>query len=345
MGWWKRTKEWVAGAPQERFTFVDTFSAVDLQIPSLGDRIAGDECYIELYLESVRLEKARRFATTFNGVVYSFLDLAREGEENIELAAVSRPNKLADLDDSNLGRVITISREMTGPIAYRGGKVGLEIALVSVKNENLLKGTLDYILDVSSVAGASYLTAIKPFVPLIDKGMDLISGQSRDVAIEVGYASDRKPDRAFVAAMIEAPADTYAEGAFSIDREGRLLNQGREVGHSHAVFSVRGTKKKHDYGEIPELKSAFAEFRKGLRTRKYTVAEEALAAFKVAVYTSVDLISSDQDELVAKAQARFDRIFPEGGSAGPTESVHALQRGTAESDEDSLYSLQLYEGR
>ena len=51
----------VAGAPPIDFTFVPSITAP--VISGVGEPIEPDSCYIELYLESLRLEQARRFAT------------------------------------------------------------------------------------------------------------------------------------------------------------------------------------------------------------------------------------------------------------------------------------------
>src|SRR5688500_14088451 len=104
-------------------------SPVDLTIaPNLlpvGDAapsqpIVADECYLELFVESLRLAQARRFGTTFHGAVYAFVSIAREGEPNAELAAVSKPPKLAELDKGSLDNVITVrSDERRGGTSVR----------------------------------------------------------------------------------------------------------------------------------------------------------------------------------------------------------------------------------
>ena len=88
-----------------------------LSIPgeSFGDRtIEPDKCHIDLYVESLRLEEARKFATTFHGVVYSFQTFAREGDTRANLAAISKPEKLAKLDGKSLRKVTTISKQLAG---------------------------------------------------------------------------------------------------------------------------------------------------------------------------------------------------------------------------------------
>jgi hypothetical protein len=147
MGWLanalRRIAEGVAGAPSINLTFVPSIDAS--AIPGINELIEPDCFYIELYLESLRLEQARRFATRFHGVAYSFVSLLREGEPRAQLAAVSKPDKLAELDNHSLDRVITISKQMMGPAAFRGGPVSLEFGLFSVKSGNLLSPVLDYV--------------------------------------------------------------------------------------------------------------------------------------------------------------------------------------------------------
>ena len=160
---------------------------------------------LKTYLESLRLDRARVFMTRFHGVVYSFVQLPREGEARAQLAAVSRPEKLAELDKSAIDRVITVSKQMMGATAFRGGPISLEIGLFTVKSGNLLTPLLEYVARVSSTAGISYIGAIKPFVPLIVEGMDLIAGQKDDTALQVGVDSDFALTKSGAAAIIALP--------------------------------------------------------------------------------------------------------------------------------------------
>ena len=127
MGWLKNYLEGLAGSPQIELIFVPSIPAPDL--PGIGEAIEPDSCYIELYLESLRLTLARRFATRFHGVAYSFVTLSREGDENAKLAAVSKPEKLAELDTSSLDHTITVNKLMMSSTAFRGGPVSVEFGL------------------------------------------------------------------------------------------------------------------------------------------------------------------------------------------------------------------------
>jgi hypothetical protein len=315
MGWLKKFIWGVAGAPPLDLTFAPSIRAANAGIPGLGKTIEPDQCYVELYLESLRLARARKFATHFHGVVYSFVTLSREGEEKAKLAAISRPEKLVELDAGSLDRVIIVSKQMMGPTPFRGGPVSLELGLFSVKSGNLLTPLLDYVTRVSSTAGISYVTAIKPFIPLITEGMDLIAGQQQDTALEVGIDTDLTLTRGCVAAIIDRPDKSIDKSKLSLDDDRKLLLDGGTLDCGYAVFSLRPTTEKSDYGEIPELKDRYAAIQSAIRTGNAKEAQDALASFRLATIASPDLISSDAAKLVEKARQKVKQAFPPGGFA------------------------------
>ena len=322
----------VAGAPPIELTFVPSIPAPG--IPGIGEAIEPDSCYIELYLESLRLARARKFATRFHGIAYSFVTLPREGEERAQLAAISKPQKLAELDEGSLDRVITVSKQMMGPTAFRGGPVSLEFGLFSVKSGNLLTPLLDYITRVSSIAGISYVGAIKPFVPLITEGMDLIAGQLQDTALEVGVDTDLDLANSCVAAIISSPKGSIDPAKLSLDADRTLLLDGYPLGCGYAVFSLRRTLEKSDYGEIPELKERYAACQSAIKSNKEKDARDALTAFRLAALASPDLIPSDAHKLVEKVKQKVTEAFPPGGFADV--GIEALRQET-------LSQIRLYE--
>jgi hypothetical protein len=291
-------------------TFVPSIQGKDAGINGLGEPVDADCCYLELYLESLRLEKARKFATTFNAVVYSFVSLSREGEARAQLAAVSKPEKLVALDKDSVGKVITISKQMMGATPFRGNPVSIELGLFSVKSGNLVSTILDYVTRISSTAGISYVGVVKPFLPLITEGMDLIAGQRQDTALEVGIETDLNVDHGCVLAIINRPKGLIDPKKLSLDYDHRLLLDGKILECGYAVFSLRPTKKKSDYGEIPQLRERYAEFISAINKGKQSEAKEALGAFRLAVIASADLIDSDQQGLIAKANQKFNTAFP-----------------------------------
>jgi hypothetical protein len=293
----------------------------------IGDPIVVDECYIELYVESLRLERARRFATKFDGAVYSFVSLSRDGQERSELAAVSKPNKLAELDKKSLGNVITVSKQMMGAVPWRGGTIGLEVGLFSIKRGNVLTPVLDYVDKVSSTAGISFVGAVKPFLPLIKDGVDLLAGQQQDTEIEVALDTDMALTMTCVLAMIDAPKGSLDPSKVTLDpNDRRLLLSGKPLDKGYFVLSIRKTEQKTDFGEIPELKEKYAAIQAAIRANKQTEAEDALTAFRLATIVSPDLITKDAAALVEKARKKLEAAFVRGPISRSTRgaSIEAL---------------------
>jgi hypothetical protein len=324
---WKKIK----GADADDLVLLPSL-AVPGEMP---EDIEADNCYIELYVESLKIESARRFATKFQGVVYSFVTLSREGEANAQFAAVSKPAKLATLDSTALNKVITVSKQMMGAVPWRGGTLAIELGLFSVKTGNLLTPIIDLVTDVSTAAGIGFVGQVKPFLPLLTKGMDLIAGQTDDTALEVAVDTSLTLTKTGNYAIIAAPKAELAGKTFSIDpSDHKLLCDGKSLDKAYCVFSIRRTLQKADFGEIPDLKERYAALQAAIRSNIKKRAEDELTSFRLATLTSPDLIPADAKRLVDKASQRVRDAFPGGAvSAG-------LERYTVA---ESLSQIGLYE--
>jgi hypothetical protein len=287
MGWlgdlWKK----IEGQESVDMMFVRDVGGARAQ----PDLFVADESYVELYIDSLRLRNVRRFATRFDGVAYSFVTLAFDGTAKTMVPAVSKPDKLAQLDPGGLSNVITVDKQMMGALPWRGGQLLLELGLFSVKGGNLLTPVLDYVTEISNAAGVSFVGKIAPFAPLISKGIDLLAGQTNDVALEIGL-------------------DT----ALSIDPDDRkLLLDGAPLAQAYCVFSVRKTAAKADFGEIPELKEKYADLMTAIKSGEAEKMKAALTAFRLAVIASPDLTTGDGGRLIAKATAKVSAALAGGG--------------------------------
>ena len=311
MGWLGNFLGAVAGASPVDMTIV---SLDNTNLPRVDEGIVADECYIELFVESLRLKKARRFNSKFNGVVYSFVALPRLGDTKAEIASVSKPEKLARVDSSSLDRVITVSKQMMAPVPWRGGVLSLQLGLFSVKAGDVLTPVLEYVTKVSEVAGISFVGAVRPFVPLITQGMDLIAGQKADTAIEVAIDTDLSLKKSGAFAIIAASKASIDVTRISLDStDNKLLLDGSPLEEGYCVFSIRRASEKPDFGEIPELREKFEAVQGAIRANKRQDAQDALTAFRLATIASPDLISADAKRLVEKVSQRVIDAFPAGG--------------------------------
>lgn len=308
----------IVGSPQ-----LDLFFApLPVSQTTDGQPLVPDECYVEFYVESLRLEKARKFATTFHGMIYSFVTLARQGDNNAQLAALSKPDKLAQLDKDSIGKVITVSKQMMAPVAWRGGKLGIELGLFSIKAGNLLSPILDYVTRVSSTAGVSFVGVVKPFLPLITEGLDIIAGQTENSSLEVGLDTDINPTQTATYAIIDAPKDSIKVADLSLDPlDHKLLLKGQSLQRAYCVFSIRRQDQKTDYGEIPSLKEKYAALQAAIRAGKQKEAEDALTAFRLEVIASQDLITNDATRLIGLAEKKVAAAFRGGPISAPSKEA------------------------
>lgn len=311
MGWMQNLVSSVRGAKTVDLTLVENLADPGLDIA--GAAIAPDDCYLEIYVESLRLEQARRFATRFNGLVYCFARLSQQGAEDVVLAAVSKPDGLANLDPDNLDRVITVSNRMIGAVPWRGGSLGLELGLFSVKQGNLLSPVLDYVAKVAEAGGLGFIGQVKPFLPLIAQGVDLIAGQTEDCAIEVALDTDMRLDQSRLCAVIALPKGDLDVLRLTLDpRDRKLLYDGAPLQEAYCVFSIRCTDQKSDFGAIPELKAAWGTLMTEIRSGSKDRAQAALATFRLTALSSPDLIPRDQKSLIEKATEVVKLAFPSG---------------------------------
>jgi hypothetical protein len=323
MGWLNNLLKKVSGAAPTDWTLLE-----DLPDPGLGisgKPVVPDECYVELYVESLRLEKARRFATSFHGVIYSFASLAREGANRSELASVTKPQNLATLDPKSLDRVVTVSKRIMGAMPWRGDPFGLELGLFSVKSGNLLTPLINFVTKVSDNAGITTLTKLNPFVPLITEGLDMIAGQSDDTAIELAIDTDMSLSKSRICALVAKPKGSVPSDELTIDPQDRkLLQNGSPFRGAYCVFSIRMTDRNADWGKISALQESFAQFNSALVAGRHKDAEEALAAFNRQVIVTPDLIEADKTRLKAKARDNLREAFPGGGQSATADALKKL---------------------
>lgn len=315
------------------WTFVE-----NLPDPGLGisdQPVEEGECYVELYVESLRLSAARKFTTTFNGAIYAFMRLPQFGSPTAELAAISKPEKLAEVDPNNLDRVITVSKRLIGRVPWHGGPLGLELGLFSIKQKELLTPILNYVVSVSDLAGVSQITQIKPFLPLIEDGLALLSGQTEDTKLEIGLDQDIDLSQTRISAVIAAPRGSFDATNLTLDPVDRkLLSNGQPVDTGYFVFSIRAADRKPDWADIEDLKTKFDGVAAACNSGRRAEVEKALTVFANAVYSSRELIAGDKQRLVEKAKQWAAPYL-----AGGLTAAETAKRG----EKPSLAVLDLYD--
>jgi hypothetical protein len=116
----------------------------------------------------------------------------------------------------------------------------------------------------------------------------------------------------------------------------KLLLDGAPLNAAYCVFSIRMNDRNEEWGSIPPLEQAYAEFTKAIGSGKRKEAQDALAGFNRQLIISPDLIPADKNRLKKKADADLRDAFPGGGQS-------ATRSRLARFENRVLFDLNLYD--
>lgn len=342
MGWIKKIITTVAGKAPDDWTFVQGIPMADSQIA--GRPIQPDECYIELYVDSLKLARKRRFATTFNGVVYAFGSTAVEGAPASKFSAVTQPQELAKLGETDLNNVITFAKRMFKVVPWRGDPLDLELGLFSVKTGNVAADLADYVVRLSNTIAPGIASTYAPVLPLVTEGLNMLAGQTDDVALELAVDTSLQLTQGQHYALIRKTRDSLNTDKLTVTADGLLLDDGTKLDASYCIFSIRPRPDNPDWGGIESLRTSYGELTQTIAAGKQKDAEDALAAFRRAVVVCPDLITADKKRVIRKAQDVMEMAFAGGQVAAAADAAMLdTPAGPKPISELSFADLDLYD--
>jgi hypothetical protein len=275
-------------------------------------QVKANASYINVHLKSMRIVNVRNGFKTFYPVVHSFISLKYLGNSDAEFNVVTTPNQLAELDSSNLDRIISINKRLLGPTPYRGGDVLFDIGLFSVKSGDLSKPFLSLLTDMSNIAGVSFLGKALPFVDPISKGVDLLVGNTSAVELEVGISTDNSQLIIGYYVLIADDKQNVQRDKLFIDPSDFKLTDDKGTpfrSHPYLVLSISTSDKKEDWFDIPELAAAYKKLQDNVRSGDINAAKDSLTIFKRFVLTSNDLLSRDAKEIAVQVERETNDIL------------------------------------
>jgi hypothetical protein len=281
------------------------------------ESIASDSAYVSVTLNSMRVRDVRRGLKKFYGAVHSWSSVAHLGEGRAEFQVVSTPAELKDADPQNIDRVISMDKVLLGPVPYRGGTLDFEIGLFSVASQELVGPFLDMLEGMSKAAGVTFVSAARPFIQPLADGIALLTGTSKDTALEVGLAKQWAPTTGHYVVM-RAPKGSVGLGDVQMSQDQKLAyRDGRPVeDFPYVVFSISAARERPNWIEIPELKKSYDDLNAEIRKGKMQDATEAFTAFRRAALTSPDLLLPDAQAISEKVDAYVKQVLEAGQTSG-----------------------------
>jgi hypothetical protein len=266
--------------------------------------------YVNTHLNSFHLEYLRRGTKKFHGVVGASFELASVDEGTSRFSSVLSPDWLAEIDRTNLDRVVIADTRILGPRPYVGGEISVEVGLFARPETDLAAPFVKLLTTLSDVAGVALAASAGPLAPVIEAGIELLFGNNRS-ALEIG---------AFCV-LPEQPAGTYAavrNGSVSTDNSlmynEKLLTwkTGELVLDPFIVFTVSGSRERADWASIPDIRRSWEECRSAIRNGQHGRVSETLAVFRRTVLTSAELLLNDARRLVHRAEECAKEALGEG---------------------------------
>jgi hypothetical protein len=309
MGWWKelfikRAADWV---------FSPLAASQVPEEPRTSDIIPIDEAYLGMTLRSMRIVNVRKMTTKFYGVVHSYTTLSHLSGTEAAFHTVTTPTELRNIDPQHIDRVIQVNMPLLGPIPYRGGPVGLELGLFSVKEADLAAPFIDVLVSAASKAGIAVVSAALPFIEPLKKGIDAITGADADAILEVGLSTNLDPLKTGWYVVMRAPKQDINISRLSVTPEDfRLVDADTNQlvqNYPYMLFTVSYIKQRPDWFTLPDLSRPYQEIQTAARSRDYNTVKELIIAFKRRALTSDDLITDDAVRIATLVKERAERAM------------------------------------
>ncbi len=322
MGWWDRI--WKAEAENWVYGWLGPE-----QVPNGAPfgNVEPDAAYLNIFLKSARIVHVREGLRTFYGAVHSFMSLPHRSMNKFEFNVVTTPSELKNVDAGGIDRVIQINQRLLGPVPYVNGDLEMEIGLFSVASSNLAAPYLSLLESLSKTAGVSFISAAMSLSGPILEGVKLLTGNSREVRLEIGLSmTESKPRQGYCVVMRAAKEAVKFSGLKLDASDFRLIgSDGRAVkDYPYMVIEVSAELQRPDWFRIPELARAYARIQELFREGSSDT-EAALQVFRRVALTCNDLIPQDAKALADKVTSMYRIAGTQQTSRGARKSRVSLE--------------------
>jgi hypothetical protein len=282
-------------------------------------KIEKDLDYFTVKVRSSRIVDIRRWTSTFYGSIQSRVYYLHADRGLVEFQRVIVPDNMRELDPNNIDRLIQVDKPVIGPVPYIG-EISLELGLFSVKGSDLAAPYIDLLTSLADKSGVAAVSAALPYVEPLRKGADLLFGNDRQSALEIGIDQSWSDLRTGTWVAMRASRGSVQAGDLRIAPEDSAitLKDGKAFRkYPYIVFSIEASRRRDDWMTIPELKSAWDAVAKAARKGETDEAEQLLRQFSLIARWSPDLVPEDAARLSKKGEDQLRLVQPNPMVARP----------------------------
>lgn len=258
--------------------------------------VAGKE-YMNVFLKSARVVNVRSGLKKFYGAVHSFITIPLAGQaEPGQVATVTTPAQLKNVDPRRIDRVVDINHRLLGPVPVPQGDTKLEVGLFSIEEEDLVAPYLGLLEKLSGLAGVGFIKGATQFIGPISDGINGILHGQGDTLLEIGLAMSVNPAKTGYFLVMRVPRDEIDPTTLKLDTtDWKVVGaDGKRVkDYPYLVLEVSASKEKGDWAKIPELLAQYNIIRDAVRRGDTKEALSGHVVFDRLAKTCFDLTTED----------------------------------------------------
>ncbi|MEN6441532.1 MAG: hypothetical protein ABFD97_23450 [Syntrophobacter sp.] len=277
-----------------------------------GRVVEMQEAYVTVRMRSMAIAATSSGWNKFHAALHSAASLQLKNGETATIQTVLSPDFMRNLDSSKLERVLHIDRTVFGPMPYTGGPLSLNMGVFAIKHADLAVPFIQVLEELTTAGGVAFVSAAKPFVDPIKKGVELLTGTADSTSLEIGILRDVDPLVTGWCALVRLPRNSVEPNELSVAPGNlELLRDGKSMpGTPYLVFSIDAATTRADWAKIPELKAAYGEFTAAVRRNSQKDAEECVKTFRRTAAICPELLDAHAEDVVKEVQKKYDQLFP-----------------------------------
>jgi hypothetical protein len=174
---------------------------------------------------------------------------------------------------------------------------------------------------MSAEAGVAFVKSALPFVGLLKKGIDLVTGNAKDSTLEIGLSTELEQPRMGWYLVMAGPKEEIKADGLRVDpNDSRLLDKNGKpyLKHAYILFNISASLQRSDWFQVPELVEPHLKLREALRENDLARAEKLLDQFVMITKTCPDLLSVDADRICESLKTRYHIESSKAVSKDPT---------------------------
>ena len=309
--------------------------------------VAAGDGYFRLWAEQMFLKMDRDWFQTWYPVVQSVTTF-RFGSPaaDVELAQVAGPDRLRDVDQAHLDRVVTLQLPLTPLVPFNGGTVQIEAGLMKMQASDMVQRFLSVVGGFSSLVAVPQLSTALNVASAVSKGVEQLLGVSGNqmalgyqqtfVSAGGGGSNDLRP---CYIAIINAAGGTYPAAQLWV-KDGNLLTGASQAGAQplagvdYMLLRIETRKARDDWKSLSSINDPYMQAMDALDqvddsgNPRVADADVFIRSAVVAVRHSPDLTDTDRNQVMRAIrdayQAQKATVLGNVGAKGLTAPAPTL---------------------